>query len=181
MNMAEETSCRPSVFPARFLTLMLLKPEDIVWASGGKVSPVHRQIIGDRERLGRRIPQLGAGCHLPVSPCFELTFLVYRVSCKSSPPLCCCCCKLVYRKGVERLGVITGKESLFRSMKRTSNLTLYVFELSFFCSQPDLGFLQSEMQLCSRGRMVCLMSSLRPDQVFLFETWGRHRSEVPWE
>lgn len=46
-----------------FLTPMFLMPEDVTWASGGQGSPVHRHVTGDRETLGRQIPQAGSGCH----------------------------------------------------------------------------------------------------------------------
>lgn len=109
-------------------------------ASGGKVSPAQRQISGDREHLGRRIPQPGACCHLRASPCSELTFLFYHPSSDSSPPLCRCRRKLVYRKKTwgSRCDGRDGK--LIPEHKQNPwPHSIYAFELSFFCSRPDSG------------------------------------------
>lgn len=52
-----------------------------LWRQGisGAETDLRRQIFGDGEHLGRRIPRPGACCHLRVSPCSELTFLFYRL------------------------------------------------------------------------------------------------------
>lgn len=161
-----------------FLTLMLPKPEDMAFSSGGNVSPAQRQICGDREHLGRRIPLPGACCHLRVSPCSELTFLFHRLPSDSSPPLRRCRCKLVYKKKKHRGSRCDSRGRKLFSRAQTEPVTLTAYTSFsrpslFAVSQADSGILQeSAMQPRSQGRTVSLMSSPWPGQVLLFWSHG---------
>lgn len=128
INMQRKPAVSLPCFLFVFLTLMLLKPEDLVQASGDEVSPVPRHIIGDKERWGWWIPQPGAGCHLTFSPCFELTFLFYFSLCNSYPPaLLLSLWACIQEKSGGRQEVITRKESSFRSINSlTQQVCLWI-------------------------------------------------------
>lgn len=163
--------------------LLFLWPEDITCASRGKASPVRRQICGDREHLQRLIPQPGACCHLTVSHCFDLTFAFCHLSSKSSPQLCCCRFKLCIRKDMQSLQMIADKE--YYSKARMKPLASQYIYMSLNCPSCAVGqtldSAKNVMQPCSQRKTLSLMSSRRPGQVLLLESWGQRRSVVSWD
>lgn len=144
------------------------------FASGGKISPAQRQIGGDREQLEGRKSQPGACCHLSVSSCSEVTFLLYRLS---SPRLCHCCPKLMYRRKHGDLDVIARTGGLFPT------INLEPHSICHWIVLPP----QSERLGVGGGYRKCSENS-GPDELsvgqaryFFLESQGQQRSSAPRE